>query len=107
MRLQFARLEDPSSSSRSVYFSLLGAGSERASSCELKVSQKIEGQCLNSMNKRQGVVLYKEQKALSQGLLCRNVGLKSSFVIEVRKRPSCGQNFRDLINNDWLLNIRN
>ena len=30
----------------------------------LKVSQKIEGQCLNSMNKRRGVVQL-EQKALS------------------------------------------
>ena len=64
VRLQFARLDDPSSSSRSVYFSLGQVVNGHLIASLLKVSQKIEGQCLNSMNKRRGVVQI-EQKALS------------------------------------------
>ena len=70
----------------------------------LKVSQKIEGQCLNSMNKRRGVVQL-EQKALSLVLFQWDVGIKLSFVIEVREHLSCGQNFRGLVNNDLLLKL--
>ena len=64
VRLQFAQLEDPSSSSRSVYSSLGQVVNGHLIARLLKVSQKIEGQCLNSMNKRRGVVQL-EQKALS------------------------------------------
>ena len=64
VRLQFARLEDPSSSSRSVYLSLGQVVTGHLIASLLKVSQKIEGQRLNSMDKRRGVVQL-EQKALS------------------------------------------
>ena len=63
VRLQFARLEHPPSS-RSVYSSLGQVVNGHLIASLLKVSQKIEGQCLNSMNKRRGVVQL-EQKALS------------------------------------------
>ena len=106
MRLQFARLVDPPSS-RSVYFSLGQVVNGHLIENLLKVSQKVEGQCLNSMNKRRGVVQRTESLIPSFVPVGCGLGIKSSFVIEVRKRPSCGQNFRDLINNDWLLNLRN